>query len=350
MPLSPKTFLRTSPHIRRGQNVATIMHNVVYALLPLMGYMVWQFGLSAVAMMGVSILSCLVTERLFSLMKGESNTLGDGSAVITGVLLALTLPPSLPLWMVAVAGLVSIGIGKAIFGGLGFNTFNPALIGRAFVQAAFPVAVNTWPPAFFEGRFETFIPSTLTPPLLSPPAIYEWGSSVAIDTFTGATPLALQKFQGELVSVWDLFFGAKVGFSTGAPAVLILACGLYLAFRGMLDWRIPASILGSAALLSSAFYLVDPEIYPPPLFVLFSGGLMLGAWFMATDMVGSPVTPWGTVVFGVLIGVITVVIRLFGGMAEGVMYAILLGNAATPLIEHFTQPKTFGDKRAREKS
>jgi Na+-translocating ferredoxin:NAD+ oxidoreductase subunit D len=347
---NPQIELGTSPHIRKGETVADIMRNVVLALVPLMIYMIWQFGLSAIALLLSSVFACLITERFFTWVKGQSNTLGDWSAVITGILLALTLPPSLPVWMVMVAGMVSIGIGKVIFGGIGFNLFNPALVGRAFVQAAFPVAVNTWPPAFFDGRFQSFIPSSLTPPLLSPPDIIDWGHSVAIDTYTGATPLALQKFQGEQVSILDLFIGAKVGFSTGAPAMFILLCGLYLAFRGMLDWRIPASILTSAALFSGIFYLVDPAVYPHPLFVLFSGGLMLGAWFMATDMVGSPVTLLGTIVFGALIGIITVVIRLFGGMAEGVMYAILLGNAASPLIEHFTQPRTFGKKSEKKKA
>ncbi len=339
--------LRTSPHIHSSGNVVDIMRNVVFALVVLVVYMIWQFGLSSIALLVSTVFSCLVTERFFSWLKGQDSTLGDWSAVITGILLTLTLPPSLPMWMGAVSGFASIGLGKSIFGGLGYNVFNPALIGRAFVQAAFPVAVNTWPPAFFEGRFQSFIPSTMTPPLLSPPSIIEWSQKVSLDTYTGATPLALQKFQGEQVSTLELFIGIRAEFSTGAPAALILLCGLYLAFRGMLDWRIPASILVSAALLSGGFYLVNPAIYPDPLFVLFSGGLMLGAWFMATDMVGSPVTPLGTIVFGVLIGVITVVIRLFGGMAEGVMYAILLGNAAMPLIEHVTQPRPFGKKRRK---
>ncbi|GAB6051940.1 RnfABCDGE type electron transport complex subunit D [Magnetospira thiophila] len=334
----------TSPHIHSGQDVVQIMRNVVYALSLLAVYMIWQFGLSAIALLLAITASCLFTEWLFSRLKGQPSTLNDSSAIITGILLTLTLPPSFPMWMGAVAGFVAIGLGKAIFGGLGLNMFNPALVGRAFVQAAFPVAVNTWPPAFFEGRFSSFIPSTLTPPMLSPPNIIAWGQSVS-DAYSGATPLALQKFDGQQVPTFELFMGLQAGFSTGAPAALILVCGLYLAFRGMLDLRIPLSILVSAAAVAGIMYLIDPGKYPDPMFVLFSGGLMLGAWFMATDMVGSPVTPLGTVIFGVLIGVMTVVIRLFGGMAEGVMYAILLGNAATPLIEHFTQPRPLGKTR-----
>jgi electron transport complex protein RnfD len=341
--------LETSPHIHSGAHVDDIMANVVYALVPLVLYMVWQFGLSAVAFLVAVVAACLATERLFCWLNNERSSLNDFSAVITGILLALTLPPSMPMWMGAVAGLVAIGLGKVIFGGLGFNMFNPALVGRAFVQAAFPVAVNTWPPPFFEGRFQTFIPSTFTPPMLTPPNIIEWGHAVS-DIYSGATPLALQKFEGTQVSTIELFMGMKAGFSTGAPAVLILLCGLYLAVRGMLDVRIPIFVMAGAAALSGVLYLIDPKVYPDPLFVLFSGGLMLGAWFMATDMVGSPVTPLGAVIYGVLIGVITVLIRLFGGMAEGVMYAILLGNAATPLIEHFTQPRPLGQKRGKPKS
>ncbi|MCP4046320.1 MAG: RnfABCDGE type electron transport complex subunit D [Gammaproteobacteria bacterium] len=337
--------LRTSPHVHDTQNVIDIMRNVVFALIPLILFMIWQFGLSTIALLASTVISCLLTERFFSWLKKQPNTLGDWSAVITGILLALTLPPSMPMWMGAVGGFVSISLGKVIFGGLGFNIFNPALVGRAFVQAAFPVAITIWPPAYFEGRFQSFIPSTLTPPLLSPPDIIEWGHEVAVDTYTGATPLALQKFEGEQVSTLDLFIGLKAGFSTGAPAALILLCGLYLAFRGMLDWRIPVSVLVSAALLSGIFFYINPVRYPDPLFVLFSGGLMLGAWFMATDMVGSPVTPLGVIIFGAMIGSITVIIRLFGGMAEGIMYAILLANAATPLIEYLTPPRSFGYKR-----
>ena len=343
----PKIQLETSPHISDGADVRNIMLNVVLATLPLSAYMVYQFGLSALALILVISTACLAAERGFAWINDRPSTLGDWSALITGLLLALTLPPGFPLWMGAVAGFVAIGLGKVVFGGLGFNVFNPALVGRAFVQAAFPVAVNTWPPAFFEGRFSGFIPSSLAWPFLSPPDIAAWGKTVAPDTWSGATPLVLQKFQGEQVPLSELFMGLQPGFATNAPALLILLCGLYLAFRHMLDWRIPVSVMGGAALFSGLFYLIDPQHYPDPLFVLFSGGLMIGAWFMATDMVGSPVTPWGVVIYGVLIGVITVVIRLFGGLAEGVMYAILLGNAATPLIEYFTQPHVFGWRRTK---
>ncbi len=341
----PTIELRTSPHAHAGDDVARIMRNVVYALVPICIFTVWQFGLSALALILVVTATCLATERLFNRLSEQPSSIGDGSAVITGLLLALTLPPGFPLWMGAVAGFVGIAMGKALFGGLGMNALNPALIGRAFVQAAFPVAITTWTPAFFEGRFSSFVPTTLTPPFLHPPAIADWVAGVKVDAFSGATPLAMQKFDGIQTNLLDLLLGTTAGSAGETSALLILVCGLYLALRRMLDWRIPFTVMLGAATASGVFYLIDPSQYPDPLFVLCSGGLMLGAWFMATDMVGSPVTPLGVVIFGLLIGVLTVVIRLFGGLTEGVMYAILLANAATPLIDQLTQPRVFGAQR-----
>ena len=334
--------LRPTPHVHAPQDVVAIMRNVVLACLPLAAWAVWQYGLSALALGVTVVASCLLTERLFA----GAETLRDWSATITGLLLFLTLPPGFPLWMGAVAGVTAIGLGKMLFGGLGLNVFNPALVGRAFVQAAFPVAITTWTPAFFEGRFTSFIPSTLTPPFTIPPETAGWAGKVAVDAFTGATPLALAKFEQTVAPLRDLFLGTTAGSAGESSALLVLLCGLYLAVRRMLDWRIPLSVLGGAAATALAFHLADPARYPDAGFMLFSGGLMLGAWFMATDMVGSPVTPLGTVLYGLLIGVVTVVIRLFGGLSEGVMYAILLGNAATPLIDQLTQPRVFGERRS----
>jgi electron transport complex protein RnfD len=275
-------------------------------------------------------------------MGDRESTLGDWSAAITGILLALTLPPGFPLWMGVVAGFVAIALGKAIFGGLGFNVFNPALVGRAFVQAAFPVAITTWTPAFAPNRFVEFIPSTLTLPFTTPPALSEWVKHAGVDSFTGATPLAQWKFEGVTANTMDLFTGMAAGSTGETSACLILLCGAYLALRRMMDWRIPAAMLLGAFLAAGLFFLLDGERYPAPLFVLFSGGLMLGAVFMASDMVASPVTPLGVWIYGLFIGVLTVVIRFFGGLPEGVMYAILLGNAVAPLIEQVTQPRIYG--------
>ncbi|HEC06992.1 MAG TPA: RnfABCDGE type electron transport complex subunit D [Thiolapillus brandeum] len=344
MKKQPQVELRTTPHMHAPQDVVVIMRNVVLALLPIAGWSVWQFGISSLALLLTSVLACLLTERAFS--GSEGNTLGDWSATITGLLLGLTLPPAFPLWMTAVAAFIAIAMGKVMFGGLGMNVFNPALVGRAFVQAAFPVAITTWTPALFEGRFSSFIPSTLTPPFLIPNPVGDWNTRVAVDAFTGATPLALHKFEGVSTPVMDLFLGTATGSAGETSALIILLCGLYLAMRNFLDWRIPLFVMLGAAAAAGLFHAIDPQRYPEPLFMLFSGGLMLGAWFMATDMVGSPVTTLGVIVYGLLIGVLTVTIRLFGGLTEGVMYAILLANAATPLIDQYTQPRVFGQSKS----
>ena len=323
------------------------MRNVVLALLPVCAFAVYQFGLSALLLLVTTTAACMATEYLFARLSGRGNSLRDWSVVITGLLLGLTLPPGFPLWMAAVAGFVGVGLGKALFGGLGFNVMNPALVGRAFVQAAFPVAITTWTPAFAPGRFTELIPSTLTPPLMQPIPVGDWIAGLRIDAYTGATPLSLQKFQHIEVSTTDLFTGMVTGSAGETSALLILLCGLYLAFRRMLDWRIPAGVMAGAALTALPLWLHDGAVFPSPWFVLGSGGLMLGAWFMASDMVASPVTPWGALLYGIFIGVVTVIIRLFGGLTEGVMYAILLANAASPLIAAVTQPRVYGARAKR---
>lgn len=331
--------LRAAPHQHSGHSVPTIMRNVVYSMLPICGFSVWQYGLSALALLLTVTATCLATERL---LNRNANTLGDWSAAITGILLGLTLPPAFPLWMAIVAGFVAIAIGKAMFGGLGHNPFNPALVGRAFVQAAFPVAITTWVPAFSANRFSEFVPTTFTAPLMMPPDIVGWVKQQGVDAFTGATPLARWKFENVTASAHDLLTGAVTASAGETSALLILACGAYLAIRKFMDWRIPVAVLGSAALTAWAFQMVDPTHYPTPLFVLLSGGLMIGAIYMATDMATSPVTPVGVWIYGGIIGVMTVIIRYFGGLTEGVMYAILLGNALTPLIDRYTQPRVYG--------
>jgi len=339
---TPHVQLQTSPHLRAAPPVHVIMRNVVYALLPVCAYAVWQFGISVLALLAVCTAVCLWTERLFCRLSGKPSSLGDWSVVITGLLLALTLPPGFPLWMAAIAGFIGVGVGKVFFGGLGFNVMNPALVGRAFAQAAFTVPMTTWVPPMVSGRFTQFIPSSLTPPFMLPLPIGDWLSRVAPDGFTGATPLALMKFEHISTDSIRLLVGNVAGSSGETSALLILVCGLYLVFRGMMDWRIALAVLLAAFVTSGALYLADRAAYPDPLFTLLSGGLMLGAVFMATDMVASPVTPWGVWIYGALIGALTVVIRLFGGLSEGVMYAILLGNAVSPLISAVTQPRIYG--------
>ncbi len=339
-----KPNLRSSPHLKKPVTVEQIMRNVVYALLPVCAWSVYAFGISVALLLITTTVVALATESLFCRLSGRASSIGDWSITITGILLGLTLPPGFPLWMAAVAAFVAVGLGKSLFGGLGYNVMNPALVGRAFVQAAFPVAITTWTPPFLPGRFSELIPSTLTLPFTRPPAVDDWIQAQQIDAFSGATPLALQKFEQITTPVSDLFTGMVAGSAGETSALIIIAGGIYLVARNFMDWRIPVSVLAGALAIALPLWLLDAGRFPDPLFVLMSGGLMLGAVFMASDMVASPVTPWGVWIYGLFIGALTVVIRQFGGLTEGVMYAILLGNVLSPLISSVTQSKIFGER------
>ena len=324
--------IASSPHIESGAGVNVIMRHVFLALLPTAGFAIFAFGLAGLLMLLTATLSCLLIEHLFCKLTGKSSTVGDGSAAITGLIFGLTLPPGLPLWMVVVGAVIAMCLGKIVFGGLGCNPFNPALVGRVFLQAAFPTAMTTWMPAFSPDRFQTLPSSTLTLPLMTP----------SYDTITAATPLAALKFDDKTTENIDLVLGLTSGSTGETCALLILLGGGYLIARNMMNWRIPAGIFIAVITLSAIFHGIEPTIYPTPVFMLFSGGLMLGAVFMATDMVASPITHWGCFVYGLLIGTLVVVIRFWGGMPEGVMYAILLGNAFSPHIDRLIQPIVFG--------
>jgi electron transport complex protein RnfD len=341
--------IRPAPHVKGERSVEKIMRHVVYSLLPICGFFIFQYGISALALMLVTTVACLLTERWFITTGTQSGNLGDFSAIITGLLLALTLPPGFPLWMACVAGAIAIVLGKAIFGGIGHNIFNPALVGRAFVQAAFPTAIATYTPSFLPGRFTEFIPSSLAWPLMTPPDVVLWLQDKHLDALAGATPLAKWKFEGVLANAWELMSSLTGHMAVGPSPLLILLCGIYLASRRFMDWRIPTAILGSAGVMAWSLYSFDPIHYPDPFFMLFSGGLIFGAVYMATDMVTSPVTPKGMWIYGALIGILTVLIRYYGGLPEGVMYAILIGNAATPMIEQISQPTPFGKGGSKQK-
>lgn len=342
--------LSSSPHIHNASSVETIMRNVVYAMFPICAFGIFQFGLSAIALLVTCTASCVLTEHAVCRMAGGETTVNDWSATITGILLGLTLPPGFPLWMAFVGGIIAIALGKAVFGGIGYNVFNPALVGRAFLQASFPVAITTWSPSMAPGRFSSMIPSSLTFPFAAPASIAGWTASLQIDGWTGATPLSLQKFDHITTATAPLFFGTTAGSVGETSALLILVCGLYLVARRMMNWRIPAAMLLSAFIVGGIFYLSDRSAYPSPVFILFSGSLMLGAIFMASDMVASPVTPLGVWIYGGLMGAVTVIIRLKGGLPEGVMYAILLGNACSPIIDNLTQPRIYGQRKAETKA
>ena len=326
----------TSPHVHGTVKTDDIMRNVVWALLPVCAFSVYAFGLDALLTIVVATITCLLTEHLMSRSDRQVSSIGDWSVTITGLLYALTLPPGLPLWMVVCGGVIAVALGKMLFGGLGNNAFNPALVGRAFLQAAFPSAMTSWTPALNPDRFSTLSQSLLTAPFQSP--VYE---SVS-DGVTSATPLALMKFDQQLTELGDLFVGYTAGSYGETSTIAILLGGSWLVARNMMNWRIPASIFAVVILFSLVFNSFDPVVYPGPLFALFSGGLMLGAVFMATDMVASPMTTKGVLLYGGLIGALVMIIRYWGGAPEGVMYAILLANAASVHIDAVTQPKVFG--------
>ncbi|MCL7958414.1 MAG: RnfABCDGE type electron transport complex subunit D [marine benthic group bacterium] len=327
--------IAASPHVHSPHSTPRIMWTVTATLVPLVAAAAWWFGPSALLVIGAATAGAVLTERLF----GRRGALGDGSAAITGILLGLILPAGFPMWMAFVGGAFGIGFGKLIFGGLGQNVFNPALLGRAFLQAAFPTAITTWPAdtaSWWALRGDNF-----AWPLMSPETA---------DLVTAATPLGAWKFEGVETQLADLLIGRTGGSLGETSGLLILALGVFLALKKYLDWRIPASILATVALFSALLHLLDPVRYAGPMFMLFSGGLMIGAVYMATDMVTSPVTPRGAWIYGIGIGLLVVLIRVWGGLPEGVMYAILLMNAMVPFINRATQPRVFGHERKQREA
>lgn len=321
-PPSPRLLiLSSSPHQFAPQSIPKIMWSVVGALIPAVAMAVFYFGVRTLWMIFVCVLAALVTEALINRLRGAAFTIKDGSAVITGLLLALTLPPSFPYSLGVIGAVFAIAIGKQVFGGLGYNIFNPALLGRAFLQASFPVQMTTWT-----------LPNT--------------AKFSMVDTITAATPLGQFKFERILTDYQDLLVGNTSGCLGETSALALIIGGLYLIVRKYADWRIPVSFLGTVFIIGALFWLIRPSQYPGPIFHLLSGGLMLGAFFMATDMVTSPITPKGSWIFGAGAGLILIIIRLYGGLPEGVMYAILLMNALTPLINRYTTPKPFGEVAA----
>lgn len=324
--------ISTSPHLIKGVSTVDIMRNVVYSLLPVVGFSVYAFGMNALLVICTAVVFAVITEHVLCQWSHKDSTISDWSAVITGLLFGLTLPPIMPLWMVALGAIVSIALGKFVFGGLGYNVFNPALVGRAFLQAAFPVAITTWMDPFAPHRFNSISSSVLTLPFMEP----------VVDAVSGATPLSAWKFDKIAAETQDLMMGWVSGSAGETSTIVIVLGGLYLISRKMMDWRIPVSILGTVYALSFVLHFFNPESYPSPQFMLFSGGLMLGAVFMASDMVGSPITSLGVVIYGIMIGLLIVVIRIWGGLPEGVMYAILIGNALSPQIDKLIQPRVYG--------
>jgi Na+-translocating ferredoxin:NAD+ oxidoreductase subunit D len=313
-----KFTLAIAPHINTSEDVNKVMRLVIYALLPALGWGFYIFGLKAVFVTLTCILGTVSAEMLIQyLRKRDIWIIKDGSAVLTGILLAMCLTPNLPLWAAFLGAWFAIIIGKALFGGLGYNIFNPALIGRAFLAISFPLLMTNWA-----------MPITRN-----------------IQAVTNATPLALSKFEHFFTSLQTLLFGMHGGCIGETSALFLLLGGLFLAYKKIIDLRVPLSIFGAVAVMTVILNYFTQGAAGSIIYNFFAGGLMIGAFFMATDLVTSPITPRGSIIFGVSIGVIVMIIRVLGGLPEGVMFAILFMNAFVPLINRHTWPKIFGAKK-----
>jgi len=323
-----KLTLSPSPHIHSGNSMTKVMWTVVIAMLPALLVSVYYFGLGAIKVTAVAVAASVFFEwAITKYLLQKDNTIMDGSAIITGMLLAFNLPSNLPIIIIIIGALVAIGIGKMSFGGLGNNPFNPALVGRVFLLISFPVDMTSWP-----------MPEVM---------------NFAIDATTGATPLGVMgeglrngetvsQIMEKLPALLDMATGSIGGSLGEVSAIALILGGLYMLWKKVITWHIPVSMLLSAAVLSGILNLVNPDIYAGPGFHLLTGGMLLGAIFMATDMVTSPMTPKGQIFFGVGIGLLTIIIRTWGAYPEGVSFAILLMNGWTPLINRYMKPQRFG--------
>jgi len=326
-----KLIVSPSPHIHSDDSVKRNMYGVIIALMPAFAGAIWFFGLGALIVTVVSVAACILFEYLIQrFMLKTKTTISDGSAAITGILLAFNLPSNIPLWIVVVGAAVAIGIGKMTFGGLGNNPFNPALVGRVFLLISFPVQMTSWPkPIISRWNIETLFSGSDY-------------SQEYIDGFTGATPLGVFKGgSGEIPSSLEMLMG-NMGGSMGEIMAVALLLGLgYMLIRKIITWHIPVSVILTTAIFTGLLWIFNPETTQTPVFHLLTGGLLLGAIFMATDYATSPMAKIGMIIYGVGIGVITVLIRVYGAYPEGVSFAILIMNAFTPLINKYVKPKKF---------
>ena len=323
-----KLIVSPAPHVHSSDSVRRNMLNVIIALVPAYVVSLMAFGWGVLITTAISVVACVAFEYLIgSFLLKQKPTIGDMSAILTGLLLAFNLPSSLPWWIVVIGALVAIGIGKMSFGGLGQNIFNPALVGRVFLLIAFPAQMTTWPkPLGFNGSY--------------------------LDAVTGATPLAAMKnalkaHDASLLDQLPDFMDMATGFIGGSfgevSAIALLAGGIYLLCTKTITWHIPVSILLTVGVIASLMYfLADGAVQPQYHFV--AGGLMLGAIFMATDYVTSPMTGLGQIIYGIGIGVIVMIIRFWGSYPEGMSFAILIMNAVTPLLNMYIRPKRFGEQ------
>jgi Na+-translocating ferredoxin:NAD+ oxidoreductase subunit D len=321
-----------SPHVHGDENVKKIMYTVVYAMVPAILVSIYFFGLDAARVLLISVMACLFFEWAIQkyLIKGPV-TINDGSAVVAGILLAFNIPANIPSWIIIIGALVTIGVAKMSFGGLGKNPFNPALVGRVFMLISFPVQMTSWP---------------------VPKALF---SSQVTDAITGPTALGILKegvgagktieqimADPNMPAYIDRLTGNMTGSLGEMSALALILGGIFMVIRKVIDWQVPVSIIATVFAIAGVFHLIDPTHYIDPTFHLFTGGLMLGAIYMATDMVSSPMNMSGKVFYGVGIGLITIIIRLWGAYPEGISFAILIMNAFTPLINSAFKPKRFG--------
>ena len=311
-----------SPHMHSVESTRSLMRDVLIALIPALVVSTVVYGFDVLKVTAIAVASCVLIEYLIQkYLIGGPSIIGNLSAVITGVLLAFNLPANIPWWIIVVGALVAIGVGKMTFGGLGRNPFNPALVGRVFLLIAYPVQMTSFPQ-----------PTT----------------SKFVDTFSGATPLAAVKAGGDVASVdlLSMFGGVMSGSLGEIAAAALLVGGLYMLWRKVITWHIPVAVLGTMALFAFVVALFEGGnpalLYELPAFHLLAGGAMLGAIFMATDYVSSPMNPKGMLIYGIGIGAITMIIRLWGAYPEGMSFAILIMNAVTPLINKYVKPRRFG--------
>lgn len=348
-----------SPHIHGKNDTARIMRDVLIALVPAFGVSLWVYGVGSLIITATAVAACVLFEALIQrYLLGGRSTIWDCSAVLTGVLLGFNLPSNIPVWMVILGALVAIGVGKMSFGGLGRNLFNPALVGRVFLLISFPVQMTSFPqPAGVEtltavstaasgatsisgatatsGATAIAETAAVTADAVSGPTLLGWVKSTLASGGTTADLADQLDYTGMLI-------GLKSG-SLGEIAALALLLGFaFLLFRKVITWHIPVAVLGSMALFSGILWMVDPLHYINPVFHILTGGALLGAIFMATDYVTSPMTKKGMMVYGLGIGVITILIRVWGAYPEGVSFAILIMNAVVPLIDKYMKPKGFG--------
>ncbi|MFC1693756.1 RnfABCDGE type electron transport complex subunit D [Candidatus Latescibacterota bacterium] len=333
-----------TPHVRDKTNIPIIMYSVVLALLPALAGAVYFFGYRALFLVILTVATCIATEGIIQKLAGKPLTMFDGSAIVTGILLAFNLPGGVPWWIPVVGGFFAIAVGKISFGGLGYNPMNPALLGRIFLLISWTGPMtSTWTkPRGIDG----IDAETVATPL----AILKENIAVLKSqdlSNINEVNAALSKVADLEAMYGDLFFG-RVSGCIGETSVFLLIIGaLFLLYKRYIDWHIPLTFIGTVALFAWIFGGYDGLFTGPWLFHVLSGGLIIGAFFMATDMVTSPITPVGQLMFGVGCGILTVIIRLIGGYPEGVSFAIVLMNLTVPLINRYTQPKVFGKRGKR---